>query len=63
MFNAADGGVISSREFSEAYNYLDIENKALLINSAGTSGFYIDYFVKSDGESFGIFKYDPMSST
>lgn len=41
-----------------------MENRGLLINSAGKSGFYIDFYVKKFGsEGFGIFKYDPMSSS
>ena len=61
VFSAIDHTVISSREFLYSGGVITSEVRALLINSAGTSGFLMD-FVSSGGGS-ALYKYNPMSNS
>ena len=60
VFSAIDHTVISAREFP--YNGITtIEVRALLINSAGTSGFLMDKLSFVTGSA--LYRYNPLSKT
>jgi hypothetical protein len=62
VFDTIGGNVLSSRgEFDAGGIQQKFEMRALLINSAGTSGFVMD--IKSASAGTRLFKYDPMSNT
>ena len=62
VFDTIGGNVLSSRGgFSAGGIQQKFEMRALLINSAGTSGFVMD--IKSAGAGTKFFKYNPFSNT
>jgi hypothetical protein len=62
VFDRIEGNLVSSRgEFDAGGIQQKFEMRALLINSAGISGFVMD--IKSDGVGTRLFKYNPLSNT
>ncbi len=61
VFSAIDHKVISARGFPYSGGVTTSEVRALLINSAGSSGFLMDFFSSSYGSA--LYKYNPMSKT
>jgi hypothetical protein len=62
VFDTIGGNVLSSRgEFYAGGIQQKFEMRALLINSAGTSGFVMD--INSKGAGTKLFKYNPMLAT
>ncbi len=61
VFSAIDYTVISARQFPNSVGYTTSEVRALLINSAGTSGFFMDFV--SLGYGSALYKYNPLSKT
>ena len=61
VFDTIGGNVLSQRRFSAGGIQQKFEMRALLINSAGTSGFVMD--IKSAGTGTKLFKYNPMLAT
>ncbi len=60
VFSAIDHTVISAREFPDN-GFTNSELRALLINSAGTSGFLTDFNSYLSGSA--LYRYNPMSKT
>ncbi len=60
VFSAIDHTVISAREFPDN-GFTNSEVRALLINSAGTSGFLMDFNSYLSGSA--LYRYNPMSKT
>ncbi len=60
VFSAIDHTVISAREFPDN-GFTNSEVRALLINSAGTSGFLMGF--SSSGTGSALYRYNPMSKT
>ena len=60
VFSAIDHTVISAREFP-LNGFKNSEVRALLINSAGTSGFLMDFRSYLSGSA--LYRYNPMSKT
>jgi hypothetical protein len=60
VFSAIDHTVISARGFPYS-GVTTSELRALLINSAGTSGFLMDFSSYSSGSA--LYRYNPMSKT
>jgi hypothetical protein len=58
VFDTIGGNVLSQRRFSAGGVQLKFEMRALLINSAGTSGFVMDINFERKGTK--LFKYNPM---
>ncbi len=61
VFSAIDRTEISAREFPYSGGVTTSEVRALLFNSAGTSGFLMDIY--SSGAGSAIYKYNPLSKT
>jgi hypothetical protein len=61
VFDRIEGNLLSSRgEFYAGGIQQKFEMRALLINSAGTSGFVMDI---QSGAGTKLFKYNPLSNT
>ena len=60
LFSAIDHTEISAREFPNN-GFTTSEVRALLINSAGTSGFLMDF--SSYGGGSALYRYNPLSNS
>ncbi len=60
VFSAIDHSVISAREFP-SNGYTSSEVRALLINSAGRSGFLMDFCSYNSGSA--LYRYNPLSNS
>ena len=61
VFSAIDHTVISAREFQFNNGFTNSEVRALLINSAGTSGFLMDFSSYLSGSA--LYRYNPLSNS